>query len=172
MDPTPLRAIAPRLPPGILYGGDYNPEQWPEEVWRDDVRLMREAGVNFVSLAIFSWARLEPRDGAFDFGWLDRIVNLLWENGVSLCLATATASPPAWLCRADPSSLPVDASGVRLSPGSRQHYCPNSVTYRRMATRLAGEIARRYAQHPAVALWHLNNEYGCHVSECFCDTCA
>jgi beta-galactosidase len=170
--PTPLRSVAPKLPAGLLYGGDYNPEQWPEEVWREDVRLMRAAGVNLVSLAIFSWAKLEPRPGEFNFDWLDRVVDLLWANGVSVCLATATASPPAWLSRAHPESLPVDVNGVRLSPGSRQHYCPNSRAYRAGGARLIGELARRYAAHPAVALWHVNNEIGCHTYECFCDVCA
>lgn len=172
MTPRPLRSLAPRLPAGLLYGGDYNPEQWPEEIWREDVRLMRRAGVNLVSLAIFSWAKLEPRPGEFDFGWLDRIVALLAENEISICLATATASPPPWFSRAHPESLPVDASGVRLSPGSRQHYCPNSRAYRAAAARLITELARRYAAHPAVALWHVNNEIGCHSYECFCDVCA
>jgi beta-galactosidase len=172
MNPIPLRTVAPKLPAGLLYGGDYNPEQWPEEVWREDARLMREAGVNLVSVAIFSWAKLEPRPDGFDFGWLDRVIDLLWANDVSVCLATATASPPAWLARAHPESLPVDANGTRLSPGSRQHYCPNSRAYRAGGARLIGELARRYAAHPAVALWHMNNEIGCHTAECFCDVCA
>lgn len=172
MLPTPLRSIAPKLPAGMLYGGDYNPEQWPEEIWREDAKLMREAGVNMVSLAIFSWAKLEPRPGEFNFAWLDRVIDLLWTHQVSVCLATATASPPAWLARAHPESLPVDANGTRLSPGSRQHYCPNSRAYRAGGTRLIGELARRYSAHPAVALWHVNNEIGCHTFECFCDVCA
>lgn len=170
--PTPLRSVAPKLPAGLLYGGDYNPEQWPEEVWREDVRLMRQAGVNLVSLGIFSWAKLEPRPGEFDFRWLDQVIDLLWSNGVSVCLATATASPPAWLSQAHPESLPVDVNGTRLSPGSRQHYCPNSRAYRAGSARLIGELAHRYAADPAVALWHVNNEIGCHTYECFCDVCA
>ena len=156
----------------MLYGGDYNPEQWPEAVWSEDVRLMREAGVNLVSVAIFSWAKLEPRPGDYDFGWLDRVIDLLWTEKISVCLATATASPPAWLSRAHPESLPVDVNGTRLSPGSRQHYCPNSRAYRAGGRRLIGELARRYAAHPAVALWHVNNEIGCHTHECFCEVCA
>ena len=133
----------------LLHGGDYNPEQWSEEVWCDDVRLMRDAGVNLVSVGIFSWAKLEPRCGAFDFGWLERVIALLWENGISACLANATASPPAWFSQAHPESLPVDASGVRLSIGSRQHYCPNSRAYRDAAATLSREIARRFADRVA-----------------------
>ncbi|MFT3783313.1 MAG: beta-galactosidase [Nibricoccus sp.] len=172
MSVTPFKSLAPKLPPGILYGGDYNPEQWPEEVWQEDVRLMREAGVNFVSLAIFSWAKLEPREGEFTFGWLDKIIELLWKNDVSINLASATASPPAWFSRAHPESLPVDENGARLSIGSRQHYCPNSRAYRQASARLCKKLAGRYASHPAVALWHLNNEIGCHSHTCYCDVCA
>jgi len=172
LESTPLRLLCPKLPAGILYGGDYNPEQWPEDVWQEDVRLMREAGVNLVSVAIFAWARLEPRPGEFDFAWLDRILALLWENGISVCLATATAAPPAWLARAHPESLPVEADGTRLSFGSRQHYCLNSRAYRERSAELCRQLGRRYADHPAVALWHINNEIGCHTHACYCDVCA
>jgi beta-galactosidase len=133
---------------------------------------MREAGVNLVSLAIFSWARLEPRPGEYDFGWLDRIMGLLHENGVMVNLATATASPPPWLARLYPESLPVTAEGVTLYPGARQHYCPSSTDYRKRATQLIRRIADRYGDHPALAMWHVNNEYGCHVARCYCDASA
>ncbi len=156
----------------MLYGGDYNPEQWPEETWREDAALMRTAGVNLVSVAIFSWAKLEPRAGEFDFGWLHRVIDLLWSHGVSVCLANATASPPPWFSLAHPESLPVDRNGTRMSAGSRQHYCPNSRAYRAAAARLSREIARRCGAHPAVALWHVNNEIGCHSQACYCDVCA
>jgi beta-galactosidase len=158
--------------PHVLYGGDYNPEQWPEEVWHEDVRLMREAGVNLVSLGIFSWAKLEPRPGEYDFEWLDRVVDLLHEGGVMVDLATATASPPPWLARLYPESLPVTMDGVTLYPGARQHYCPSSVPYRERAAELVRRIAERYKDHPALAMWHVNNEYGCHVPECYCDASA
>lgn len=158
--------------PYVLYGGDYNPEQWAEEVWEEDVRLMREAGVNLVSLGIFSWAKLEPRPGEYDFKWLDRIIDLLYENGVMVDLATATASPPPWLAKLHPDSLPVTEDGVTLYPGGRQHYCPSSAAYREKAMELVRRIADRYKKHPALAMWHVNNEYGCHVSECYCDVSA
>ena len=158
--------------PHIIYGGDYNPEQWSEEVWAEDVRLMREANVNLVSLGIFSWAKLEPRPGEHDFGWLDRVMDLLHEGGVMVNLATATASPPPWLAKLHPESLPVTKDGTVLYPGARQHYCPSSVAYRGRAADLVRHIADRYKDHPALAMWHVNNEYGCHVSECYCDASA
>ena len=66
----------PRLD-ALAFGGDYNPEQWPPETWDEDVALMREAGVNLVSVGVFSWGMLEPRPGEFEFGWLDRVIELL-----------------------------------------------------------------------------------------------
>jgi beta-galactosidase len=158
--------------PHIAFGGDYNPDQWPEEVWREDVRLMKQAGVNLVSLGIFSWSRLEPAEGEFDFDWFDRVMDLLDEGGVKVDLATATASPPPWLSHAHPEMLPVLADGVRLWPGARQHYCPSSPVYRQAAARLVEKMAERYAKHPALAMWHVGNEYGCHVAACFCDVSA
>src|SRR5262245_2909078 len=96
---------------GLAFGGDYNPEQWPEEVWAEDVALMREAGVNLVSVAIFSWAMLEPAEGQYEFGWLDRVLDLLHDGGVRVDLATATASPPPWLAARYPETLPVSYDG-------------------------------------------------------------
>ena len=133
---------------------------------------MGEAGVNLVSLGIFSWSRLEPAEGKFDFEWLDRIMNLLHEGGVSVDLATATASPPPWMSHAHPEMLPVLADGVRLWPGGRQHYCPSSPVYRDGTRRLVDALATRYAEHPALVMWHVGNEYACHVPACFCDISA
>jgi len=158
--------------PHIAYGGDYSPDQWPENVWAEDVRLMREAGVNLVSLAIFSWSRLQPSSDTWDFGWLDRVMDLLHEGGIRVDLATATASPPPWLSHAHPEMLPVLADGVRLWPGARQHYCPSSPVYRSAAARLVEAIATRYANHPALTMWHVGNEFGCHVAACWCDVSA
>ncbi|MEZ0066208.1 beta-galactosidase [Streptacidiphilus sp. MAP12-20] len=157
---------------GIAYGGDYNPEQWPEEVWPEDVALMREAGVNLVSLGIFSWARLEPRPGEFDFGWLDRIISLLHAGGIAVDLATPTASPPAWFQRANPHVRPVTEDGRTLGYGARQTYCPSSPEYAAAAARITRELVARYAGHPAVVLWHIHNEYGCHVARCYCERSA
>ncbi|MER6423270.1 beta-galactosidase [Streptomyces sp. NPDC001137] len=158
--------------PGIAYGGDYNPEQWPEEVWAEDMRLMAEAGVTMVSVNIFSWALLEPSEGTYDFSRLDRILDLLHAHGIAADLATPTAAPPAWFFVKHPEALPVDKDGRRLSYGSRQTFCPSSPAYREAALRMAGELARRYADHPAVVMWHVHNEYGCHNAECYCDVSA
>ncbi|ULR55675.1 beta-galactosidase [Streptomyces deccanensis] len=158
--------------PGLAYGGDYNPEQWPEDVWAEDMALMREAGVTMVSVGIFSWALLEPSEGVYDFSRMDKILTLLHENGIAADLATPTACPPAWFFRAHPEALPVDKDGRTLSYGSRQTFCPSSPAYRTAALRIAGALAERYADHPAVAMWHVHNEYGCHNAACYCDTSA
>jgi beta-galactosidase len=155
--------------PHLLYGGDYSPEQWPEEVWAEDVALMREAGVNMVSIGMFTWVKLEPGDGRFDFAWLDRLLALLHEAGIAVDLATPTASPPAWLVRADPAILPRDASGTVLWHGSRHHYCPHADGFRTRALRIARALAEHVAGHPALAMWHVDNEIACHVEHCFCD---
>jgi beta-galactosidase len=152
---------------GIAYGGDYNPEQWPVNIRLEDLGLMREAGVSFLSVGIFSWALLEPSEGQYDFGWLDEVMDNLDANGIKVALATATAAPPAWLVRKHPEVLPVTADGTVLGPGSRRHYTPSSAVYRRYAAGITRVIAERYKNHPALALWHVDNELGCHVSEFF-----
>jgi beta-galactosidase len=158
--------------PAIAFGGDYNPEQWPESVWHSDVELMKRAGVNLVSVAIFSWALLEPKEGVYEFDWLDRVLDLLHTNGIRVDLANASASPPPWFSHKYPQSLPVTADGVRHSYGSRQAFCPSSPEYRRAAAALTTAIAERYSDHPAVIMWHVHNEYGCHNLPCFCDVSA
>ncbi|MBM2616024.1 beta-galactosidase [Actinoplanes sp. LDG1-06] len=146
----------------LEYGADYNPEQWPREVWDDDVRAMREAGVTIVSLAIFSWAKLETAEGRYDFGWLDEAIDLLHANGIAVDLATATASPPPWLTTAYPQILPVDQKGNTIWPGGRQQWRPTSPIFREHALRLVRTMAERYGSHPAVVAWHVSNELGCH----------
>ena len=151
--------------PGLAFGGDYNPEQWPADVRLEDLGLMKEAGVNLLSVGIFSWALLEPREGEYDFAWLDEVLDNLAGTGIKVALATATAAPPAWLVRKHPEVLPVTAEGTVLERGSRRHYSPSSAVYRRYATGVTRMLAERYKNHPALALWHVDNELGCHVSE-------
>jgi beta-galactosidase len=158
--------------PALAFGGDYNPEQWSEETWAEDVRLMREAGVNLVSVGIFSWSLLEPSEGVYEFGWLDRVLELLHANGVRVDLANATASPPPWFSHKYPQSLPVTADGVRHSYGSRQAFAASSPAYRRAAAALTERIAGRYREHPAVVMWHVHNEYGCHNQPDYSDGAA
>ncbi|MFG3679962.1 beta-galactosidase [Micromonospora chalcea] len=157
---------------GIWYGADYNPEQWPEQTWAEDVELMRRAGVNLVSVGIFSWALLEPTPGRYVFDWLDRAIDLLHDGGISVDLATATASPPPWLAHRHPETLPRRADGTVLWPGGRQAYCPSSPVFRDHSLALVEAVARRYARHPAVVLWHVSNELGCHNVHCYCDVSA
>lgn len=151
----------------ITYGGDYNPEQWPEHVWHEDARLMQQAGVNLVSLGIFAWARLEPQPDVYDFGWLDTVMDVLYEHGVCVNLGTGTPAPPPWFSKLHPESLPVTAEGIVLAPGTRRHYSPHSRAYRAHAARFVTRLAEHYRQHPALAMWHIDNEYSCHVAECF-----
>jgi beta-galactosidase len=158
--------LIPKIP-GLIYGADYNPEQWPEDIWADDMSRMRDCGVNLVHIAIFAWAKLNPRPGVFAFAWLDRVMDLLAENGIFAGLATATASPPAWLGKLHPESRPVDRAGNPLGHGSRQAYTPNSSAYWKHAAALVEALAARYGSHPALAEWHVNNEYGCHVQFSF-----
>ena len=150
-------------PSRIRYGGDYNPEQWPTPVWNEDVRLMQQAHVTTVTVAVFAWALLEPEPGRYEFGWLDDVLDRLNRGGIRVILATATASPPAWLAHRHPESLPVSIDGVRLAFGSRQQFSPSSAAYRHHAMRLVTQLASRYAAHPAVEAWHVGNEYGNHV---------
>ena len=129
---------------------------------------MREAGVNLVSLPVFSWPQLEPQPGVYDWGWLDRVIDVLWDAGIRIDLATATATPPSWLIRSHPEMLPWNEDGQRLEFGSRQAYCPSSPVWREHVARMARAMAERYGDHPALALWHVSNEYGDHVSRCWC----
>ena len=153
----------------LAYGGDYNPEQWDPAVWADDDELMRAARVNTVTVGVFSWSLLEPEEGRFEFRWLDDALDRLHGNGVRVILATPTASPPPWFTLAHPDAMPVTRDGARLWHGSRDTYCAAAPAYRQAAARIAGELARRYADHPALALWHVHNEYG---TLCWCDHAA
>ena len=153
----------------LLFGGDYNPEQWPREVWTEDMRLMRAAGVNLATVGVFSWALLEPRPGEYDFGWLDEVLDLLHDNGIGVALATPTASAPPWMHRRWPETSPQDKDRSVRTYGSRNAYCPSSAVYRRFANAISEQLADRYAHHPALRMWHIGNEFG---TVCYCDSCA
>lgn len=163
--PAPRRRSWPRGTRALRYGGDYNPEQWPRSVWDADVDLMQEAGINLVSIGIFSWAFLEPAAGVYDFSLLDEIMDLLSGAGIDVDLGTPTAAPPAWFWQAHPDAAPVNRDGVRLGHGSRGMAAPTSPAYRQACVDLVDRLAARYAAHPALAMWHVHNEYGAPISE-------
>ncbi|MDQ0767725.1 beta-galactosidase [Pseudarthrobacter defluvii] len=156
----------------LVYGCDYNPEQWDRSVWQEDVRLMKEAGVNLVAVNIFGWAELEPSPGRYSFERLDEVLDLLHANGIGANLGTGTSSTPAWLTKMHPEILPESAAGVLAWPGGRQAWCPSSPRYREHALRLVSEVVQRYGSHPATRLWHVSNELGCHNALCYCDVSA
>ncbi|MFD0695189.1 beta-galactosidase [Paenibacillus sp. GCM10027628] len=155
--------------PTIWYGGDYNPDQWPEQIWHEDMELFQKAGINVVTLPVFSWAKLQPSEDVYTFEWLDKILDLIAANGIYACLATSTAAQPAWMSRKYPDVLPVDIDGRKRTHGSRVNFCPNSTVYREFSVRLAAKLAERYRNHPALLIWHIGNEYGSH---CYCEQCA
>jgi beta-galactosidase len=159
--------------PAVLHGGDYNPEQWPEAVRVEDVRLMREANVNIATLPVFGWVSLQPDENYYQFGWLDTVLDRMAENDIYVCMATATASVPAWLTQKYPDVLMTDERGNRNRHGGRHTFCPTSPDFRRLSVGLARKLAERYKDRPAVLLWHVNNEYGGNNTggRCFCDRC-
>jgi len=131
----------------VLYGGDYNPEQWTEEVWHEDVRMMKKAHINEVTLNVFSWAAIQPSEDEYDFEKLDKIMNLMRENDIQVCLATATAAHPAWMAKRYPDILRVEQDGMKRKFGGRHNSCPNSPTYRYYAPKLAKKLAERYKDY-------------------------
>ena len=152
----------------IPFGGDYNPEQWPEEVWERDYRLFDVARIDTVTLGVFTWALTQPSPDTYDFSTLDRIVGRASAAGRRICLATGTGAHPAWLARAHPEVTRTDFEGRRHRFGQRHNSCPSSPVFRRLAAELARRVARRYAGHPAVVAWHVGNEYG---GACYCELC-
>ena len=157
---------------GIAFGCDYNPEQWSPDVWREDVALMRAAGVDLVAINIFGWSDLEPRPGEYHFEQLDEVIELLHRNDIKINLGTGTSSPPPWLTTLHPEVLPVVDDGTTRYAGGRQAWCPSSPTFRERALALVEQVAKRYGPHPGIALWHVSNELGCHNALCYCDVSA
>jgi beta-galactosidase len=154
--------------PFFLHGGDYNPDQWPEEVWEEDMRLMELAHCNAMSVGIFAWARLEPEEGAYDFEWLDRVMDLLAEHDAVAVLATPSGARPIWLAHKYPEVLRVRPDRGRNLFGRRHNHCLTSPVYREKTYELNARLAERYHDHPALAVWHVSNEYS---GECHCELC-
>ncbi|MBX2998612.1 MAG: beta-galactosidase [Caldilineaceae bacterium] len=162
----------------IYFGCDYYPEQWSqwlaegEARWETDAALMAEAGFNTVRLAEFAWGLLEPAQGQFDFGWLDRAIDVLGRHGLKIVLCTPTPAPPPWLLAAHPEIMQVDAYGRHLGPGTRREACANQPAYRERSRIIVEKIAARYADNPHVIGWQTDNEFGCHdTARCHCEIC-
>jgi beta-galactosidase len=161
--------MSPPITAKVRFGGDYNPEQWPEEVWAEDHRLFDAARIDTVTLGVFTWALTQPALDVYDFTMLDRIVERAVAGGRAICLATGTGAHPAWLARAFPDVTRTDFEGRRHRYGQRHNSCPTSPVFRRLSAELARRVARRYAHVPSVIAWHVGNEYG---GACYCDLCA
>ena len=154
--------------PHFLYGGDYNPEQWPEETWAEDIKVFKQADINSATINVFSWALLEPQEGKYDFTKLDKIIKELTAANFDIVLATSTAAMPAWMFKKYPDVARVDYQGRRHVFGARHNFCPSSKNYWRLAKNLVEQLAKRYGDNPHIVAWHVNNEYG---GNCYCEEC-
>ena len=152
----------------ILYGGDYNPEQWPEDTWEEDMRLLKLAHIDVVTLNVFSWASLQPSEDTYCFDKLDKIMEMVTRHGMNICLATSTGAHPAWMARKHPDILRTEFNGMKRKFGRRHNSCPNSPTYRKYSTALATKLAERYKSYDNIVAWHISNEYG---GACYCENC-
>ena len=152
----------------ILFGGDYNPNQWPKEIWEEDIRIFKKASINSATVNVFSWAKIQPSENCYDFEELDQIIEKLSTEGFDIVLATSTAALPAWMFKKYPEVARTDYDGRHHKFGQRHNACPNSLVYQTYAERLATKLAERYGENPQVTCWHINNEYG---GECYCDNC-
>lgn len=152
----------------IVYGGDYNPEQWPREIWKEDMRLLKDAHIDILTLNVFNWATLQPSEEEYDFSKLDEIMEMVRDNGFLVCLATSTGAHPAWMAKRYPDILRTEFNGMKRKFGGRHNSCPNSPTYRKYSVRLAKKLAERYKDYDNIVAWHISNEYG---GECYCENC-
>jgi beta-galactosidase len=152
----------------FYFGVDYYPEHWPEEDWPQDARLMAEAGFNVVRLAEFAWSKMEPKEGQYDFDWLDRAISLLASQDMRVVLGTPTASPPPWLMTKYPELFRMREDGQRVTFGNRRTYCPNNPIYHDYTQRIVTRMAEHYADHAAVIGWQIDNEFG---DRCYCPVC-
>lgn len=157
---------------GLSFGGDYNPEQWDPAVWQEDIRLMHRAGVNLVSLGIFSWGLIEVADGEYRWDDFDTVMDMLEQARIGVDLATPSAAPPAWLLQQHPEILPVDQDMQQVWPGARLGWCPSSPVFRRYSLRIARALAERYGHREHVRMWHVGNEFGGGNRHCYCDISA
>lgn len=164
----PLPPLNPRAP-FIWHGGDYNPEQWPQTTWDEDMRLMQQSHFKVATVGVFSWVSLQPEEERFTFEWLDTVIEKLTAAGRQVCLATPSAAQPAWMSQRYPDVLRADEQGRRRHHSGRVNYCPTSPNYRRLSVQMAQKLAERYHKHPALIAWHVSNEY---LAACYCENCA
>lgn len=145
---------------GFLHGGDYNPEQWLDrpDILKEDVRMMKKAGVNCVTLGVFSWSVYEPAEGEFHFEWLEKIMDHLYENGIFTILATPSGARPAWLDEAYPEAMRVSRQGMRNHHGVRHNHCMSSPEYRKKTADMDRRLAERFGSHPGLLMYHISNE--------------
>ena len=155
---------------GLLHGGDYNPEQWLDrpDILAEDIRMMKKAGVNVVTLGVFSWSVLEPREGEYHFDWLKEIMDRLLENGIHTILATPSGAKPVWLDETYPETLRMDEWGRVRHHGVRHNHCPSSPAYRKKVEEMDTRLAEQFGNHPGLLLWHISNELG---GSCYCPLC-
>jgi beta-galactosidase len=157
--------------PVLLHGGDYNPEQWLKQkdtIWKEDMEFAKKAGINTLSIGIFSWAHLEPQEGCYTFGWMDEVMDMLYQNGIKAILATPSGARPAWLAEKYPEVLRVTNTRQKMLFGGRHNHCLTSPIYREKVAQINEKLAQRYGKHPALGMWHISNEYG---GECHCPLC-
>lgn len=154
----------------FLHGGDYNPEQWLAypEVLDKDLEYLVEANCNIVTLGVFSWASLEAFEGQYDFEWLVTIVDKLHDKGIYVMMATPSGARPKWLADKYQEVLRVDEKRQRQLFGARHNHCYTSSVYRKKVEEINQELAKRFANHPAIVGWHISNEFG---GECHCPLC-
>lgn len=155
---------------GFIYGGDYNPEQWlsSPEILKKDIEYMKAAHINEVTLGVFAWSTLEPREGEYELDWLEEIINNLYANGISVILSTPSAARPKWLSDRYPEVLRVNADRSKNLFGARHNHCYTSPVYREKVSKIDRLLSERFGKHPAVILWHISNELG---GECHCPLC-
>ena len=152
----------------ILYGGDYNPNQWPKEIWEQDMVYFKDARINSATINVFSWAKIQPAEDTYYFDELDEIVEMLSKENYDIVLATSTGAMPAWLYKKYPEVARTDYFGRHHKFGQRHNHCPNSLVFQKYAKALVEKLAERYAHNPHVTCWHISNEYG---GECYCENC-
>lgn len=144
----------------LHFGVDYYPEHWDEDRWETDCTLMREMGVQFVRMAEFSWAKMEPSEGVFNFDWLEKIIDMLAKSGIKTVLGTPTAAPPAWIIEKSREILPIDSQGRQVEFGGRHHDCQSNEAYRKHIRRFVTAMSERFGNNPNVVGWQLDNELG------------